>query len=268
MLNGLSIFGNKMKGLLTAIYGYFALFISGLLLIFLCVTWSFIALVLSGLFPKRQVQTLSRQGISIGFRLYVAILGGFGWLIIDKRSLDPLKSYGPMVITPNHPGLLDAMVILTTLPTLGLVLKASLLDHPLLGIGARLAGYIPIHLTLAMIREGRHNLSRGQHLLLFPEGTRTQAPPINPLSKSGALLAIKANVPIQTILIDCPSGYLGKSWPITKPPNIPVKITLRLGKQFPPIGPARQLTLRMERYFKEALNSPPLVSALGHPMES
>ena len=256
MLSGLSIIGSKLNNLLTTFYGYFALVISCLLLIILCGTWSLIALILYGLLPKRHVQTLSRQGISIGFRLYVAILGGLGWLITDTRSLDPLKTSGPMVITPNHPGLLDAMVILTALPALGLVLKASLLDHPLLGIGARLAGYIPNHLTLAMIREGRHNLSRGQHLLLFPEGTRTHAPPINPLSKSGALLALKANVPIQTILIDCPSGYLGKGWPITKPPKIPVRITLRLGKQFPPIGPARQLTHRMENYFKEALNPP------------
>ena len=255
MLGGLSVFGARCHEALTALYGYFALIISCFFFLILCLSWSIIALLLYAFFSKQQVQSLSRLGISIGFRLYVTVLGSLGWLITDTRALDPLKASAPMVITPNHPGLLDAIVILTTLPALGVVLKASLLDHPLFGIGARLAGYIPNHLTLSMIREGRRNLSRGHHLLLFPEGTRTLSPPINSLTKTSALLALKANVPIQTILIDCPSGYLGKGWPITKPPKIPVRITFRLGKKFPPIGPARQLTLAMESYFQEALTT-------------
>jgi len=113
----------------------------------------------------------------------------------------------PSIIAPNHPGLLDAVILLTLIPDATCILKSSLLNHPLFGAGARLAGYIPNDRTHEMIREAVKALNRGEHVLMFPEGTRTERQPISPLKVSPFLIALKAHAPVQTVLIRTPSGF-------------------------------------------------------------
>ena len=43
-----------------------------------------------------------------------------------------------------------------------------------------------------------------------------------------------AQVPIQTVLIESESNYLGKGWPILRTPQFPVVVKLRLGRRFAP----------------------------------
>jgi len=225
-------------------YGLFAL---------LCLGWSVFAWPLRFLLPTDTGHRIGRCVIAGGFRAYLGLLEHLGGLHLDIGALDGLRDAGPMVLAPNHPSLLDALLLLSRLPRLGCVLKADLLRHPLLGAGARLAGYIGNDRRHRMIRMAVRDLADGDPLLLFPEGTRTSRPPVGPFRLSSALIARKAGVPIQTVLIETDSPFMGKHWPLWRCPDLPIRIRICLGRQFPPPTDVRAGSAELQRYFEQAL---------------
>jgi hypothetical protein len=65
-------------------------------------------------------------------------------------------------------------------------------------------------------------------------------------------------LPIQTVVIETDSPYLGKGWPLWKLPPVPVVFRARLGERFEPGTMPEQLSARMEEYFRRscAVNDP------------
>jgi 1-acyl-sn-glycerol-3-phosphate acyltransferase len=72
-------------------------------------------------------------------------------------------------------------------------------------------------------------------------------------SRSIALIAQRAQVPIQAVVIETDSPYLGKGWPLWKLPPIPIVFRARVGRRFEPGTDAEQLSLQMEQYFRGEL---------------
>ena len=70
-------------------------------------------------------------------------------------------------------------------------------------------------------------------LLLFPEGTRTTRAPINPLVRQRRLIAKRAGVPVQTLVIETDSPFLSKGWPLFRRPTLPITYRVRLGRRLP-----------------------------------
>jgi 1-acyl-sn-glycerol-3-phosphate acyltransferase len=236
-----------------AAYQYLALVLGLGLLAILCIGWSVLAMLLSLLPSSPWIRELGRKGISRGFRAYLGCLALPGWIRLDLDVLDSLQDAPPLILAPNHPGLLDAVLILSRSENTGCVVKADLLNHPMLGAGARLAGYIPNNRRHRMIHAAVEELKTGQHLLLFPEGTRTTCIPINPLKNSPGLIASKAGASIQTIFIETNSGFLGKDWPLFRRPPLPIVIKVRLGRRFPQPEQVRTFTTELEQYFASEL---------------
>jgi 1-acyl-sn-glycerol-3-phosphate acyltransferase len=133
-------------------------------------------------------------------------------------------------------------------------MRASLMRNPFLAGGARLARYIRNEPPRGMIRGAVENLRNGGQLVLFPEGTRTVVPPVNAFRPGVTLLAHMADVPIQTVFIETPSPYLGKGWPIWRPPEFPVVFRVRLGRRFAPEADHHGMLRRLETYFATELN--------------
>jgi 1-acyl-sn-glycerol-3-phosphate acyltransferase len=102
-----------------------------------------------------------------------------------------------------------------------------------------------------MIRLAVEDLKAGGQLVIFPEGTRTTRPPVDPLRPGVTLIAKRAQVPIQTVLIDTDSPYLRKGWPIWRLPPLPIVFTVRLGERFQPTDDTDALLSRLERYFAQ-----------------
>ena len=92
-----------------------------------------------------------------------------------------------------------------------------------------------------------------RHLLLFPEGTRTISSPVNPFKGSIALIARQARVPVQTVLIETDSGYLGKGWPLFRKPPMPISYRVRLGRRFDPPQNTHRFMVELEQYFAQEL---------------
>src|SRR6266446_2055001 len=86
---------------------------------------------------------------------------------------------GPLIIAPNHPSLLDAVMVLSRLPDVACVMKADLIDNPIYGASARFSDYIRNDGFMGAATQAIANLKGGSQLLLFPEGTRTTRLPTN-----------------------------------------------------------------------------------------
>jgi 1-acyl-sn-glycerol-3-phosphate acyltransferase len=90
-------------------------------------------------------------------------------------------------------------------------------------------------------------------LLLFPEGTRTTRAPINPLVGSVGLIAKRAGVPVQTLVIETDSPFLSKGWPLFRRPTLPITYRVRLGRRFPPPRDAAAFMAELDAYYRSVL---------------
>jgi len=247
-------------GILAALTIYVGVPFLGLL----CLAWTVIALPARWLLPRRAGIALGRAGISHGFRLYVRLLRFFGAYQFDTRALDALSQERGVVIAPNHPGLIDAVVLLAHHPNMACVMKTALMRNVFLGAGARLAGFIGNTPPRRMITDAVEALHGGAALLLFPEGTRSRTDPVNELQLTVGAIAKHARAPVLTVLIDCDSAYLGKGWPLFRVPALPITYRVRLGRRFAPPSDVREFTAELEDYFRAELRDSLLSGWLPH----
>lgn len=219
----------------------------------LCLVWLPFAALLHPLLPRRRGQPLGRRVIMAACRVYLGFLRLFCACRFDLAALDTLRQDHPLVLVANHPSLLDVVMVVSRFPNAVCIMKASLMDNILLGAAARLAHYIPNDAPLEMVRRAREELGEGAHLLLFPEGTRTRSFPIDPCTPGAGLIAGRAKAPVQTLLIDFSSPYLGKAWPLFRRPELPLRASIRVGRRFAPPVDAVAFTHELENYFRAEL---------------
>ena len=222
-----------------------------------CLLWSALAFPLNLILPRRRGVWLGRWMATLGFRVYLLALRVIGLARFDLRALDALRDAGPMIIAPNHPGLLDAPMILSRLPNIVCVIKGSLLANPLWGAGSRLARYIPNDWFIGSVNLAVEDLQTGSQLLMFPEGTRTGSMPISALSLGPAYISKRAKVPIQTVIIEQDTPFLGKGVSLLKHTAMPVRFRIRLGRRFDAPADPRAFTTVLHAYFLSELGSPP-----------
>ena len=216
-------------------------------------TWSLVSLALYPLLSRENGVIVGRAAISSVYRGFWSCAKALGLMRIDYEALDVLNDDAGLIIAANHPSMLDAMLVVARVPRGICIMRSGLMHNPFLGAGARLARYIRNDPPRGMIRSAVRNLQAGGQLVLFPEGTRTVTPPINPFRPGMTLMAHMAQVPIQTVIIESDSPYLGKGWPIWRTPEFPVVFSARLGQRFAPEADHQALLKRIETYFADEL---------------
>jgi 1-acyl-sn-glycerol-3-phosphate acyltransferase len=216
----------------------------------ICLAWTPFAAVLSPLLPAAKARPLGRLVITHGFRLYLNILGAMRACRFDISALDVLRGQGPLILAPNHPCLLDAVMVISRLPNVACIMKGELLRNLFLGAGARLACYIRNDAPLDMIRRACQEMQGDSLLLLFPEGTRTVRHPVNPCKSSVGLIAKRSGVAVQTLIIETDSAYLSKGWPLFRKPAMPINYRIRLGRRFDPPQDVAAFVAELEQYFQ------------------
>jgi 1-acyl-sn-glycerol-3-phosphate acyltransferase len=237
---------------------YECLVLYGGLLLFTVVfsVWSTVATLIYPFVPRA---LRSRFGQTMAMRLfrgYIAVLKASGIFKFDLTALDALRGDGAMIVAPNHPSLLDAVMIGSRLPRVICIMKTGIQDNLILGGGARMAGYIRDTPPLAMIRSAVVSLQAGNQLLMFPEGTRTRQQGSYDFKGGYALIAKTAGVPVQTVFIETNSPFLSKGWPLLKKPAFPLIYRIRLGRRFEVGGNVKRAVADMERYHHESMTGP------------
>jgi 1-acyl-sn-glycerol-3-phosphate acyltransferase len=230
------------------LYGFGLLGLGGL-------AWSLLAAPLRLVLPAEPGRAIGRRLIAGGFRTYLGALELSGGFRFDLQALHGLRDAGPMILAPNHPALLDAVMRLSRAPRAACILKAQLLGSVFFGAGARLADYIANDAPLEMVRRAVAELRRGGQLLMFPEGTRTTRAPLNPFRGALALIARQAGVPVQTVFIEANSDFLCKGWSLARPPALPVRYRVRLGRRFDPPQDLQVFMRELEQYFARELQA-------------
>ncbi len=216
--------------------------------------WALLAPLLSLLLPRTAGGRLGRSAVSYMYRCCWTTAELLGLMKIDSKELDALRrESGGLIVAANHPTMLDALLVVARLPRGVCVMKAELMKNVFLGGGARFAQYIRNDVGRGMVRDAVETLREGNQLVLFPEGTRTVAAPVNAFKPGITLIAHLAQVPIQTVIVESDSPYLTKGWPLLKAPPVPVRIRLRLGKRFSPDADHRAHLRRLEQHFAEEL---------------
>lgn len=244
---------NRVLTWLRIPYEYLVLYGGLLLFGFSVFMWSTAAAVLYLLLPRRFGSRLGQFAVMVLFRGFLGVLKASGIVKFDLSALDALRDEGALIIAPNHPSLLDAVLVVSRLPQVVCIMKAEIWDNLILGGAARFAAYIRDDSPFTMIRSAARAARAGKQLLVFPEGTRTRQPAGYHFKSGFALIAKTARVPVQTVFIETNSLFLSKGWPLFRKPVFPLLYRARLGRRFEVQGDVKAVVAEMERYYRETL---------------
>lgn len=164
--------------------------------------------------PERS-RPMMRKAIRKTLSGWIGWVTAAGLVRVNLRGLDDPSMPRPAVCVANHPGLLDAVFLLSRLPDAVVIFKRAMLRNPFLAPVAIMAGYSWGDRGTDFVREAIRQIASGCTLLIFPEGTRTAAGAVlNPVKPGFALIAGRAGVPVQVIVIRSSRDLLprGRAW--------------------------------------------------------
>jgi 1-acyl-sn-glycerol-3-phosphate acyltransferase len=154
----------------------------------------FIALcLLTGM--KDPVISLGQWAVRLGCR----VLG----IRVEVIGLERLDFRAPVIVMANHLSFLDGPILAMAVGRpVRIILKKSIFRIPVLGIGMRHVGFVPVDRKGA--KGGQKSLRRaarlmrelGYSFLVFPEGTRSRDGTIQSFRRGGFFLALETGAPI------------------------------------------------------------------------
>jgi hypothetical protein len=139
----------------------------------------------------------------------------------EARNVENIPREGPLLITSNHPGTCDSIVIAATIPRPDLKIVAT--GVPFVQGLRNAANHliyttIDIHERMMVVRTAIRHLREGGALLIFPSGTIDADPELSPnaaddLEKwSPSVEVILRHAPQTRVLLTVVSGVLSSHW--------------------------------------------------------
>ncbi len=122
---------------------------------------------------------------------------------VALRGLEHVASGGPFVYAPNHQSHLDILALLAHLPgATRFAAKRSLWSHPVVAAVLDALGMVPIERDDPAQAIAALNAveTRGQSLVVFPEGTRSRDGRLAPFKKGAFVLAIRLGIPVVPVV--------------------------------------------------------------------
>jgi len=215
--------------------------------------WTPVAALLRLVLPRAVGHRVGRDVARRFFVFYLANLRATGYVRIELDALAAIRDQRGIIVAANHPCLLDALMLLSRLPDGVPLMKAELERSVFWGAPAHLAGYISNRNIMDAVRTARDRIAEGAQLLIFPEGTRTHPWPLGPLRGAIAIIAQRAQAPVQTVIIETNTLFLSKGWPLLRMPPLPLHFRVRLGRRFEPPPDASRFMVELREHFEQEL---------------
>ncbi|MDP2226810.1 MAG: lysophospholipid acyltransferase family protein [Moraxellaceae bacterium] len=180
------------------------------------VVFSSLGVLLSPLLPRRHVQAICATWCHIAI-VWARICCGIRY---DISGLENVPD-GACVVLAKHESAWETLLVQWLFFPAVTVLKRELLRIPFFGWALRLFDPIAINrdersdALKVVLRQGSEKLKAGRRVVIFPEGTRALPGQPLPYSVGGAMLAVRAGVPVLPMALtsgDCwPRGTLIKT---------------------------------------------------------
>jgi 1-acyl-sn-glycerol-3-phosphate acyltransferase len=197
-------------------------------------------------------------------RLWARMLLGIAGARVRVTGLEKIDLQQSYVITPNHVSYMDTPALLANVPlNFRFLAKKGLFQVPFIGSHLEKAGHIAVPLDdpraalKVLSTAGKAMKERGQSMLVFPEGGRSESGQMQPFKDGAAYLAIKGGVPVVPIAIVGIRDVL----PMHSVHLKPGRVTLRIGDPIDTAGmSSADRTELTERLYNEIL----ALQGLGH----
>jgi 1-acyl-sn-glycerol-3-phosphate acyltransferase len=161
-----------------------------------------------------------RDALYIAHRHVVHYLATLDFLGLVEFRFEGMPHDQPCIMVANHPSLLDFIVLLQDLPNAVCLYKSQSLDNPVLSSFIQVGGYIEgmdgtASASKRIISTCCERLAAGHHVVVFPEGTRSEsASTMHKFRATTFHAAVNCQAPVQPVVIFCQPLFLGKnqSW--------------------------------------------------------
>jgi 1-acyl-sn-glycerol-3-phosphate acyltransferase len=127
---------------------------------------------------------------------------------VEVSGLDRFDPRTALIFMPNHVSFLDGPMLEMIIPGAArVVLKKSIVGIPIVGLGMRFVGFVPVDRKGA--EGGKRSIARairmvrekGYSFLIFPEGTRSRDGRLQAFRRGGFFLALESGAPIVPVTI-------------------------------------------------------------------
>ena len=158
------------------------------------------------------------------------------WQVKGKENV---PRQGPLLIVANHINLVDPVLIAASLSRKpAFMAKEQLFRSPFPGFFIRSFGAFPVRrrrIDRKALHQASQALAKGQALVMFPEGRRSQNSQLQPAFLGAALIASRSGALILPVGITGSEKIKGAAWLLRRP-----RIMVNIGHPFsPPPGNSR-----------------------------
>jgi 1-acyl-sn-glycerol-3-phosphate acyltransferase len=136
--------------------------------------------------------------------IFAVRLVGVKVKIQGLENLQPGQNY---IFMSNHVSNLDPPVLIPSIPgRCSVLVKKEVFRFPILGAGMKMAGLVPVDRSnresaIESVNAAIAVLGQGLHMVVFPEGTRSQDGQLLPFKKGPFHLAIDSGVPVVPVTL-------------------------------------------------------------------
>ena len=203
-----------------------------------------------------QSQLKTRRFVGRIWNYLIRYLSFAGLLQVSYKGFEKLGRPGQLIL-PNHPSLLDVVLILSKVPTLNCIVKKDLLNNPTMRNQILACGFLPNTESVELLEQSDEVLKE-QALLLFAEGTRTGWDGVVNLNRGAVSIGLRSAKVITPVVIRMFPLNLKKGQPWYQIPKTRIQYELIVGEDIDPQDwlqtqslpmASRRLTKYLEDYF-------------------
>ena len=146
-----------------------------------------------------QTQLKIRHFVGRIWYYFIRYLSFGGVLEVSYKGFEKLGRPGQLIL-PNHPSLLDVVLILGQSPSLNCIVKKDLLNNPTMRNQILACGFLPNTESVELLEQSDEVLKE-QALLLFAEGTRTGWDGVVKLNRGAVSIGLRSARVITPVII-------------------------------------------------------------------